>query len=188
LTIALITAPTTFLPTPSARFSTVLNNSVMMMYMDASALATIGSLLTSLRALVGMAKDVNTAEFNEKLIDIQQKVLDLQASFAELQDENNRLKEDNRQLKSAADIEKTVVFHDHACWRQCEVKVSADHDDESLHDEQYELREEGPYCPSCWTDGKLHRAEVISVKNAQVEFCCKRHKDHYYFKGSRKPS
>jgi hypothetical protein len=154
----------------------------MMMYMDASALATIGSLLTSLRALVGMAKDVNAAEFNERLIDIQQKVLDLQARFAELQDENTQLKEDNRQLKSAAEIEKTVVFHDHAYWRQHEVKVSSDHDDGPLDVPRNELREEGPFCASCWTDGKLHRAEVISVKNSQVEFCCRRHKDYYYFR------
>ena len=150
--------------------------------MDASAVAaTIGSLLTSLRSLVGMAKDVNAAEFNERLIDIQQKVLDLQASFAELQKENTRLKEDNRQLKSAADIKKTIVFHDHACWRQREVKVSPDHDDDSLRAEQYELREEGPYCASCWTNGKLHRAQVYTVKDDQVEFCCKRHKGYYYF-------
>src|SRR6266851_4453542 len=140
--------------------------------MDASAVAaTIGSLLTSLRSLVGMAKAVNAAEFNERFIDIQQKVLDLQASFAELQKENTRLKEDNHQLKSAADIEKTIVFHDHACWRQREVKVSPDHDDDPLRAQQYELREEGPYCASCWTNGKLHRAQVYSVKDDQVEFC-----------------
>jgi hypothetical protein len=115
---------------------------------DGTALATISSLLVSLKALVGMAKDVNDVEFNGKVIEIQQKVLDLQAKFAELQSENEVVRRENQ-----------------AQWNR--------NDDGS---------EDGPFCPSCWTDGLLHRGQVMEVDKGVVEFCCKRHKNfhHYY--------
>jgi hypothetical protein len=132
---------------------------------DGTALATISSLLVSLKALVGMAKDVNDVEFNGKVIEIQQKVLDLQAKFAELQSENEVVRRENQELKDASDLAKRVIFHDHAQWNR--------NDDGS---------EDGPFCPSCWTDGLLHRGQVMEVDKGVVEFCCKRHKNfhHYY--------
>lgn len=133
---------------------------------DATALTTISGLLVSLKALIGMAKDVNDVEFNGKVIDIQQKVLDLQAKFAELQGENDELRNQNRQLKEASDISKSVIFHDHAQWKKNE-----------------DGTEEGPFCASCWTgpDKLLHRAQIHTVDGGRVKFCCTRHTPYYNY-------
>ncbi|SPE37118.1 hypothetical protein SBA3_2580009 [Candidatus Sulfopaludibacter sp. SbA3] len=96
--------------------------------MDPTGLTAIAGLLTSLRAIVGMAKDVNEAEFNGKLIDIQQRVLDVQAKFAALQSENFELKETVAELQAAIRRKEEMRFANGA----------------------YYTSDSGPFCQLCW--------------------------------------
>ena len=44
--------------------------------------------LAALKALTGIAKDVNNIEFNQRIIELQQKLLDIQIDYGALLDEN----------------------------------------------------------------------------------------------------
>jgi len=82
-----------------------------------------------------------------------------------LQEENLRLREENRQLKAAAELLSRIVFHDHAYWEK-----------------QEDGSEAGPFCSSCWSDGKLHRAQINYVEHGEVHFVCRRHKANDSFR------
>jgi hypothetical protein len=130
-----------------------------------TGLETIGGALTALKALTGIAKDINNIEFNQKIIELQQDLLEIQEKFSELQNQNFNLREENRNLKTQQDLGNRVVFHDGACW---EIRETG--------------KEEGPFCPSCWTDSVLHRAEISYVEAGQVQFVCTRHRHQYTFR------
>jgi len=101
-----------------------------------TGLATISGLLVSLKALVGMAKDVNNIEINGQVIDIQQKVLDIQAKYAELQQENFSLRESNT-LLTAKLKRRDEMKHAHGA---------------------YWTKDDGPFCQTCWeSDEKVIR-------------------------------
>ena len=58
-----------------------------------------------------------------------------------------------------------VVFHDQAQW----VRFS-------------NRGEEGPFCPSCWSEGLLRRPQVSDVDHGYVEFLCREHRGPFYFR------
>jgi hypothetical protein len=77
--------------------------------------------LAALKALTGIAKDVNNIEFNQKIIELQQKLLDIQMDYSALLDENRALK---------AEIEAGYELHHSVVWKK-------------LRDGS----EAGPFCP-----------------------------------------
>ena len=81
--------------------------------------------LAALKALTGIAKDVNNIEFNQKTIELQQKLLDIQIGYSALVDEN-------RALKAEIEASKAYELHHSVFWR-------------NLPDGS----EVGPFCPIC---------------------------------------
>ena len=132
--------------------------------MDIAAFGALSSALSSLRTIIDIAKSVNNQQLNSAVLDVQEKLIDVQQRLVEANEENATLKEENRQLKSAVELEKHVVFHDHANWKKAD-----------------DGTEEGPFCPGCWTEGKLYRAPINCVERGVVEFICDRHKGPYLF-------
>ena len=125
----------------------------------------IYGLLTVVKAITGIAKDVNNIELNRQISEIQLKIFEVQEKLMALQDENMRLRDENRQIKAAAELQESVVPHDQAIW-----KLAGDG------------REEGPFCPSCWADGKLRPAQIDEVEGGEVHFACRQHTNPYYFR------
>ena len=91
-------------------------------------LTAVTGALSALKALTGIAKDVNNIEFNQKIIELQQKLLDIQVEYGNLVDEN-------RSLKTEIEAAKALDFHHSVYW-----KKAAD------------TGEEGPFCPICYGD------------------------------------
>jgi len=101
-------------------------------------LSAVTGALGALKALTGIAKDVNNIEFNQKLVEIQQKLLDIQVDFG-------NLLEENRTLKAEIEEGKAVDFHHSVNWRKSRDAV-----------------ESGPYCPICYADkGKFMPLEML---------------------------
>ena len=132
--------------------------------MDIAAFGALSSALASLKTIIDIAKSVNNQQLNSAVLDVQAKLIDVQQRLVEANEENAALKEENHQLKSAVELEKRVVFHDQAYWKKLD-----------------DGTEEGPFCPGCWTEGKLHRSQINSVESGVVEFACDRHKSTYLF-------
>jgi regulator of replication initiation timing len=130
----------------------------------AGGITAVSGLLNVLKTITGIAKDVNNVELNRQISEIQMKVFEVQEKLMSLQDENMRLRDENGQLKASAELQNRVVFHDHANWERLD-----------------NGSEEGPFCPSCWTDGKLRRAQINQVYDGEVQFACTQHKTTYYF-------
>lgn len=93
------------------------------------------------------------------------KVFEVQEKLLALQDESILLKEENRQLRAATELQNRVRFHDHANWKCL--------DDGS---------EDGPFCSSCWSDGRLRRAQISYVEGDEVHFVCTEHSKPYCFR------
>jgi hypothetical protein len=95
-------------------------------------LTSVGGALSALKALTGIAKDVNNIEFNQKIIELQQKLLEIQIDFGNLLDEN-------RALKDAVEASKAYDFHHSVNWKKLA-----------------DGNEAGPFCPICFADkGRL---------------------------------
>lgn len=88
-------------------------------------LTPVTGALTALKALTGIAKDVNNIELNQKIIELQQKLLDIQIDYG-------NLLEENRSLKETIETSKSVEFHHSVIWKR-----------------QPDGTEAGPYCPVC---------------------------------------
>jgi len=108
--------------------------------------------LTALRALTGIAKDVNNIEFNQKIIELQQKLLDIQIDYGTLLDEN-------RALKAEIEAGKAYELHHSVVWRKLP-----------------EGGEAGPFCPICrGKDGKeipLHYRGPLNTDEGTLLFAC----------------
>jgi hypothetical protein len=132
-------------------------------YMDPAitggGIAAVSGLLNVLKSITGIAKDVNSVELNRQISEFQMKVFEVQEKLMALQDENMHLREENRHLKAEADVRGRVVFHDHANWKRLD-----------------DGTEEGPFCPTCWTEGKLQRPHISYVDDGEVQFACKQHR------------
>ena len=118
--------------------------------------------LCSLKIILDLVKNVKDAKLSARVvsevIDLQSKLVGMGQQAVELQEDNRRLIEENAALKKEKDLGDKVAFHDGANWRK--------RDDGT---------EEGPFCPSCWSDGRLHRAQVNDVARGAVYFACTRH-------------
>jgi regulator of replication initiation timing len=111
--------------------------------MDPTGITAIASLLGSLKSLVGMAKDVNHAEFNGKIIEIQQKVLDIQSKYAELQEENLSLKQSNADLTARLKRREEMRYANGAYW----------------------TKDAGPFCQHCWeSEQKVVRLSRVAPR------------------------
>jgi hypothetical protein len=92
--------------------------------MDLDFTALTGA-LGALKALTGIAKDVNNVEFNQRLVEIQQKLLDVQVSFGQILDANR---------KAEIEAAKATIFHHSVYWKKLPEG------------------EDGPFCPICFGD------------------------------------
>jgi len=93
--------------------------------------------LGALKALTGIAKDVNNVEFNQQLIELQQKLLDVQSDYGKLMDEN-------RALRVEIEEGKAYDFHHSVYWKK-------------LPDGS----EMGPLCPICYGE----KQKVMPLKS-----------------------
>ena len=118
--------------------------------------------LGSIRMILDLVKNVKDAKLSARVvsevIDLQSKLVGMGQQAVELQQENRRLIEENAALRKEKDLGDKVVFHDGANWKKGN-----------------DGTEEGPFCPSCWSDGRLHRAQVNDVARGAVYFACRRH-------------
>ena len=108
--------------------------------------------LAALKALTGIAKDVNNIEFNQKIIELQQKLLDIQIDYSALLDEN-------RALKAEIEAGKAYELHHSVIWKK-------------LRDGS----EAGPFCPICRGEhGKempLHFRGPLNTDEEILLFSC----------------
>jgi hypothetical protein len=132
--------------------------------------AMFTGLLSSVGGLIKVANESKNFELTNSLIELQQRIIALQGACGELQQNVFDAQKEARELadKLRAADEKLAVrampFHDGAQW---------------LPKEGGE--EDGPFCPSCWSDGLIVRPEVYTVDNGYVNLMCKRHTNNFYF-------
>jgi hypothetical protein len=115
-------------------------------------LTAVSGALAALKALIGIAKDVNNIEFNQKIIELQQKLLDVQINYSALLDEN-------RSLKAEIEAGKAYELHHSVVWKK-----------------QPDGSELGPFCPICrGKDGKempLHFRGPLNSDQETLLFSC----------------
>jgi hypothetical protein len=113
--------------------------------------AVTGALAT-LQSLTGIAKNVNSIEFNQKIIELQQKLLDIQIDFGGLLVEN-------RSLKAEIETGKAYELHHSVLWKRLP-----------------DGTEIGPFCPICHGDqGKqmpLHYRGPFNADPGILLFTC----------------
>ena len=88
-------------------------------------MTAVTAALTALKALMGIAKDVNNIELNQRIIELQQKLLDIQTDYGSLFDENRLLKDE---IQSA----KAYALHHSVVWKS-----------------RSDGSQIGPFCPIC---------------------------------------
>jgi hypothetical protein len=127
-----------------------------------SALKAATELTRSLRDRL-KSGDVKPDEVAGRIGEIYDYIVDSKDALVDAKDEVQTLKDKLRDVAEQLTV-RNMPFHDGAQWLP-----------------KADGTEDGPFCPSCWTDGLVHRAEVFSVKDGNVRFICKRHKDNYLF-------
>jgi hypothetical protein len=109
------------------------------------------------------SEEVKPDEVAGRIGEIYDYIVDSKDALVDAKDEVQEMKDRLRVMEERLSI-REMPFHDGAYWLR--------KDDGA---------EEGPFCPSCWSDGRILRAEINSVRDGQVQFYCKRHQDYYYF-------
>lgn len=109
-----------------------------------------------MKALTGIAKDVNNIEFNQKIIELQQKLLEIQIEYGNLLDEN-------RALRDEVEASRTYAFHHSVNWKKLA-----------------DGNEEGPFCPICFAEKKTmmpleYRGPYSANKQMNLFVCPIRH-------------
>jgi hypothetical protein len=130
--------------------------------------ASLSAALASLKVIVDLTKSTKDAQLamtiSSEIASIQGKLIDVQQQTLALQDENSQLKEEIRNLKDTSALRARLHFHNGAIWEQEE-----------------DGGEAGPYCSSCWTEGKLRLGQVVSVGRGIVRFRCHEHSHSFIF-------
>jgi hypothetical protein len=115
-------------------------------------MTAVAGALAALKALTGIAKDVNNIDFNQKIIELQQKLLDIQIDYGTLLDEN-------RALKAEIEAGKAYELHHSVVWKRLPDRA-----------------EVGPFCPICrGKDGKdmpLHFRGPLNSDAETLLFTC----------------
>jgi len=110
--------------------------------------ATVTGALAAVRTISEIAKNINSAELNQKVIDLQNSILELQQQLFEFQTQNLTLKAEKRELLETIEREHQLIFKHEVYWKKL--------------DESYD----GPYCPTCWdADHKLIRLGSLGIVN-----------------------
>ena len=108
--------------------------------------ATVTAALGAVKTISEIAKNVNSAELTQKIIELQNSILALQQQLFEIQTESLTLKQENRDLQDVITKGRELVFAAEAYWR----KIDGGFD--------------GPYCPMCWdADHKVIRLGSLGI-------------------------
>lgn len=133
----------------------------------ATGISIVG-ILQSLQAIVGLAKNINTVEFNGKLIELQSFIFDQQNKLMQLQADNDALNREKRELKEALAVKGAAHLEAGVYWTSKEGK------------------QDGPFCLTCYdVDGKLVRPifrthiPANGTKEAKSFFYCRIHETAY---------
>jgi hypothetical protein len=140
--------------------------------------ASIGAALTSVKVILDLAKGANDVQLaikiSAEIANLQGRLIDVQQQALSLQSENQALRDEIRKLRDTSDLERSVVFRDGAYWR---IRSASQGESPAKQEEALD----GPFCPSCWTEKKLRRAQVNQVSGGIVQFLCSEHKTPYCF-------
>jgi hypothetical protein len=104
---------------------------------------TIGAVkigIELLKSLRGMAREFKSADFNEKLMDLQNVLLDLQGRLVELEAEKDALKRRVQEGDNLKDRKQRMRFEETVWW---------EYNDAGARD--------GPFCPNCYDENKIMR-------------------------------
>jgi len=113
-----------------------------------SATKTGFDLIKSARELL-TRPDVNPAEVQSRLLELQALMLEAQRAIADAEEENRGLRRDIEQLKEQASVVASLEFAETVYWRR-----------------DAEGKLEGPYCPTCWDD----KRKLIRLKHTEGRF------------------
>lgn len=118
------------------------------------------------RSLRDRAKsgEVKPDEIAGRIGEIYDYIVDSKDSLVDAKDTIAALREENRRLKEKLHQKASVSYHEGAIWQKLESGA-----------------EDGPFCPSCWTDELLHRGTISYVEGGFVRIHCGRHKPPYYY-------
>jgi hypothetical protein len=113
-----------------------------------SATKTGFDLIKSARELLTRS-DVNPAEVQSRLLELQALMLEAQRAIADAEEENRALRHEIALLTEQASIATSLEFAETTYWRR-----------------DAERRLDGPYCPTCWDD----KRKLIRLKHAEGRF------------------
>lgn len=88
-------------------------------------------------SIIELAKDAYELAKKGMTVELQERIMEVREQAIELQEENLKLRTELLALKTAAEEEKTLEWDEQIYWK----KLPDDNKD-------------GPYCPTCWDNGK----------------------------------
>ena len=109
--------------------------------------------------------NVSPDEIAGRIGEIYDYIVDSKDSLVDAKDAIVELRDENRGLKDKLEQKGLVVFHDGANWQKAQNGT-----------------EDGPFCPSCWADGLLHRGSIAYVEDGFASITCGRHTSAYNYK------
>lgn len=110
-----------------------------------TGLATVTAVVNTMKSIMGLAKDVNNGELNQKIIELQGLIFELQGKLINLQTDNADMSGVIANLESQLAIKGSIVSKHDVYWLP--------------KDE----RHDGPFCQYCCDDGrKLIRLRRLS--------------------------
>jgi regulator of replication initiation timing len=125
-------------------------------------LGSITALINAAGAVIGLASKTNTAEANQKILELQKRMGEVNQTLAELFQENQTLKEEKRQLQDEINAETMYPLRESVRWKK---GPDGEADD-------------GPFCPTCFANGRklmpLHFRSRMQKPNV-FSFACPEH-------------